>query len=112
MSKSVTPYSILKGIGAEKLREHIYRNISGEQFDSHDFNISFSIHFPDEYNRMLETHPADEDFNSVKHKVAATMGMFLQRNQEELHIKKIGKGKYTLSLNGTMTTTSLWQKTR
>ena len=111
MANDRNAYWVLKGIGNTTLREHIYKQIPGEIFDSHDFTNSFVKHFNKEFDEMIELHKSDGDMNDILRTISNLMGVYLGKNRKALGIQKIGISDLTVNLNLTFTRTSQWRKT-
>lgn len=110
MANDRNAYWILKGMGNKVLREHIYKQIPSEIFDSHDFTNSFVKSFSKEFDEMIEVHKPTGDMNDIMRIISNLMGVYLGKNRKDLGIVKIGISDLTVNLNLTFTHTSQWRK--
>lgn len=111
MENHTNAYWILKEMGIEVLREHIYKRIPGEEFDSHDFIHSFVGHFKKQFDEMMEIHKNDGTMGDIMYLISNRIGLYLSKNREALGIEKTGMSELTVNLNLTFTRTSRWRKT-
>lgn len=106
-----TVYSILRGLDIVTLSNYIHQQIDEPTFDSHRITNVFPQIFQAHYEQMIGTFPEETTQEECNIVIANCIGIYLGKVQNLLHIEKIGK-QYSENMNGKITKTSLWRKTR
>lgn len=105
-----TAYIIMGEIGNETLLGFIRNALPTHEFTSHDFTMFFPIHFPNEYERMLEIYVEYGEIPYRNQKITNAIGRYLGKHRQSLHIEKIGTAR-SKNINGTISPASVWHKT-
>ncbi len=105
-----TAYTIMGEIGNETLFNFIHNVLPARKFTSHDFTMLFPVHFPNEYERMLEVYAEYGETPYRNQQITRLIGIYLYNYQCELHIEKI-RDVRSENINGTISQASIWRKT-
>ena len=104
-----TAYTIMGEIGNETLFNFIHNVLPARKFTSHDFTMLFPVHFPNEYERMLDAYVEYGETPYRNQKITNAIGKYLGNHRQSLHIEKIGTAK-SKNINGTVSSASVWHK--
>lgn len=105
-----TAYTIMGEIGNETLFNFIHTVLPAREFTSHDLTMLFPVHFPNEYERMLDAYVEYGETPYRNQKITNAIGKYLGNHRQSLHIEKIGTAK-SKNINGTVSSASIWRKT-
>ena len=105
-----TVHTILQEIGIRALREYIYKYLSSQDINTHDFTRNLEHHFTNKYIQMQGLYAHKSTIEERNKTISSEIGKFLNRNRDLLQIEK-GPKRISINMNGKKSPSRIWHKT-